>query len=186
MKFHFKRIAANTKLMFEELTTVLTQIESCLNSWPLAPLPCVEDGIDRLTPKIYMRSLSILSQTLTVETLVPLSIDCRSLWNRWSNEYLWLLRLYNKWKFPSCNIQVNDIVILQEDNLIATKWPLARVTHVHLSGDGLVCVATDKTSTESEVYKRPVTKLALLLPQDWTLNLKIAGLGRWYMFLWLS
>ena len=41
---------------------------------------------------------------------------------------------------------------------------MARVTHVHPGGDGLVHVATVETSTG--MYKRPVTKLALLLPQD--------------------
>ena len=54
MKFHFKRIVGNTKLNFEELTTVLTQIESCLNSRPLAPLPHVEDGIEALTPGHFL------------------------------------------------------------------------------------------------------------------------------------
>ena len=80
------------------------------------------------------------------------------------------------------NIQVGDIVILQEDNLIPTKWPLARVTHAHSGIDGIVCVATVKTSTG--VYKRPITKFALLLSQDRTFyafNLKTTGLGRWYV-----
>ena len=44
----------NTKLTFEELTTVLTQIESCLNSRPLAPLPHVEDGSEALTPGHFL------------------------------------------------------------------------------------------------------------------------------------
>lgn len=48
MKTHLKRAV---KLTFEELTTVLTQIEACLNSRPLIPLPCDDDGIDILTPR---------------------------------------------------------------------------------------------------------------------------------------
>ncbi len=36
-------------LTFEELTTVLTQVEACLNSRPLVSLPSEEDGIDILT-----------------------------------------------------------------------------------------------------------------------------------------
>ena len=49
MKFHFKWIIGTTKLTFEELTTILAQIESCLNSHPLAPLPHEEDNIVALT-----------------------------------------------------------------------------------------------------------------------------------------
>ena len=44
-KFHFKRVN------FEELTTVLIQIESCLNSSPLSSIPTNDDdGIKSLTP----------------------------------------------------------------------------------------------------------------------------------------
>ena len=40
MKFHFKRVVGDVKLTFEELMTVLCQIES---SKPLNPLPAHDD-----------------------------------------------------------------------------------------------------------------------------------------------
>ena len=54
MKVHFKRIVGNTKLNFEQLTTILTQIESCLNSHPVAPLPHEEGNIEALTPGHFL------------------------------------------------------------------------------------------------------------------------------------
>ena len=51
MKLHFRRVIGET---YEELITVLSQIESCLNSRPLTPLPRPNkedsDGIEALTP----------------------------------------------------------------------------------------------------------------------------------------
>ena len=174
MKFHFKRVIGDIKLNFEELTTVLTQIESCLNSRPLTSLPTHDDdGIEALTPGHFLigqplecipdssfsyRSLSLLKRWDLCQSIV------RHFWKRWSHEYLCSLRRNNKWLFPSRNIQVNDVVILHDDNLIPTRWPLARVLQVHPGKDGIVRVATVKTSTG--VYKRPVSKLALLLPQN--------------------
>lgn len=49
MKTHLKRVVGNAKLTFEELSTVLAQIESCLNSRPLVALPSDEDAIEALT-----------------------------------------------------------------------------------------------------------------------------------------
>ena len=173
MKMHLRRAVSNHKLTFEEFTTVLAQIESSLNSRPLAPLQCDGDGIEALTPGHFLigkplesipdtafsyRSISLLHRWHLCQALL------RHFWQRWSTEYISSLRRYTKWHYPTRNIQTGDVVILQEDNMVPTKWPLAKVIQVHTGKDGLVRVVTIKTA--SGTYKRPVTKIALLLPLD--------------------
>ena len=171
MKTHLRRIVGTVKLTFEGFTTVLTQIESCLNSRPLTPLPCDDDGVEALTPGHFLigrplesipdpafsyRSMSLLQRWHLCQSLV------RHFWQRWYAEYITILRKYTKWHHPSRNAQVGDVVIVKEDNLIPGMWPLARITEVHTGQDGLVRVATIKTANGT--YKRPITKLAPLLP----------------------
>ena len=69
-----------------------------------------------------------------------------------------------KWQQPRRNVGVGDVVILQEDNVVPAKWPLARIVEVHPGRDKLVRVVTVKTS--NGIYKRPVSKIALLLPSQ--------------------
>ena len=87
----------------------------------------------------------------------------RHFWQRWSTEYI-SLRRYIQWHHPTRNVQVGDVVILQEDNMVPTKWPLAKVIQTHTGKDRLVRVVTIKTATGT--YKRSVTKITLLLPSD--------------------
>ena len=54
MKYQLKRITGNVKLTFEEYSTVITQIEACLNSRPLVALSCNDDGIEALTPGHFL------------------------------------------------------------------------------------------------------------------------------------
>ena len=54
MKFHLKRVVGETKLTFEEFATILTQVAACLNSRPIAPLPCDGDTVEPLTPGHFL------------------------------------------------------------------------------------------------------------------------------------
>ena len=171
MKRHLRRVMSEVKLTFEELTTLLTQIEACLNSRPLAPLPSEGDSLEPLTPGHFLIGRSLEALPDPPASFHPLSLLrrwhlCQSLlrhfWKRWSGEYLASLNQITKWQLPSKNISVGDIVILREDGLTPTKWQLARVIHVNAGRDSMVCVATIKT--QDGTYKRPITKLVLLLP----------------------
>ena len=173
MKTHLRRIVGGVRLTFEELTTVLTQIEACLNSRPLTPLPDAEDGLAVLTPGHFLigRPLEALPDPSSSPQSLPLHRRwhlCQSLvqhfWKRWSTEYLRLVMKFTKWKHPSRNVQVGDLVCLREDGLVPTTWPLARVVAVYPGSDGLVRVVSLKTS--KGLYKRFVTKVVLLLPSE--------------------
>ena len=109
-------------------------------------------------PAFSNHTLSLLRRWYLCQALV-----CH-FWQRWSTEYISSLRCYTQWHHPTRNVQVGDVIILQEDNMVPTKWPLAKVIQTHTGKDELVRVVTIKTATGT--YKRPVTKIALLLPSD--------------------
>ena len=71
---------------------------------------------------------------------------------------------FTKWNFPSRNLQIGDLVCIHDDGLVPARWPMARIVMVHPGSDGLVRVVTVKT--HKGTYKRPVAKLALVLPTD--------------------
>ena len=48
------------------------------------------------------------------------------------------------------------------DGTVPAFWPLAKVTQTYPGKDGLVRVVDVKTS--KGIYKRPVTKVAVLIP----------------------
>ena len=173
LKSHLRRVTTDVKLTFEEFSTLLAQIEACLNSRPLVPLPNDEDGVEALTPGHFLigrpieslpdpsdsyRSLSLLRRWHLCQAIL------RHFWKRWSTDYLASLRKFTKWHSPSRNARIGDVVVLQEDGLLPSKWQLAKITEVHPGRDGVVRVVTVKTKTGS--YKRPVTKVAPLLATE--------------------
>ena len=176
-KKHLSCIVGEVKLTFEELSTVLTQIEACLNSRPLAALPCAEDGgVDALTPGHFLIGRPLEALPNPAESYQPLPLLkrwhlCQALlrhfWDRWSTEYLMALQRMNKWCTPAAHtvpkISVGDVVVIRKDETIPGRWPLARVLETHPGKDGIVRVVTIKTS-QGNIYTRPVVKVAVLLP----------------------
>ena len=132
-----------------------------------------DDGVEVLTPGHFLIGHPICALPDPASSFRPITMLrrwdlCQNLvrhfWKRWSSEYLTSLNKFTKWHYSTRNLQVGDLVVLQDDGMVPTKWPLARVAEVHSGKDGVVRVATVRTTKGS--YKRPVNKLALLLASD--------------------
>ena len=54
VKYQLKCVLAGVTMTFEEYSTLLAQIEACLNSRPLVPISGKEDGCDALTPGHFL------------------------------------------------------------------------------------------------------------------------------------
>ena len=132
-----------------------------------------DDGIDDLTPGHFLigQPLEALPDP-DIKSIKP-SLLCRwnmchgmvqSFWQSWSDEYITDLSRLNCWQHPACSLQVNDIVSVQKEMVLPTRWLLVNVVEVFPGSDGKVWVAPIRTSTG--IYKRPVHKLAILKDKD--------------------
>lgn len=61
VKTHLKRVIGEQRLTYEELYTVLTKKEACLNSRPLHPLSSDPNDLTPLTPGHFLIGDSIMA-----------------------------------------------------------------------------------------------------------------------------
>lgn len=169
IKYHLKRVVGDSTLTFEELSTVLYQIEACLNSRPLWPTTSDPTDDSALTPGHFLIGNALLAppeslpQPTSVSSLTRWQLVQKmrnDFWRRWQREYITRLQQRPKWASISANLEKNSLVLIIEDNLPPTRWALGRVLEVHPGQDGLVRVVTLKS--QGTTFKRPITKLALL------------------------
>lgn len=84
----------------------------------------------------------------------------QSFWKRWNEEYLSSLINRPKWNTVQRDFKIGNMVIIKEDNLPPSKWKLGRIVQIFPGSDGHV--RTVEVFTMKRIYKRPITKLALL------------------------
>ena len=172
-KHHLKRIMNDRILTYEELSTLLTQIEGCLNSRPLCPISTDPSDCEALTPAHFLIGEAILN--VADEDLIDCSIDRLSrwkviqalkqqFWKRWTQEYVNRLQSRPKWLKPQKNFEVGDLVLIFDERLLPGQWPLARVVEIHPGPDNRVRVVSVRS--KDKIYKRPISKIALLPIKD--------------------
>lgn len=173
VKHHIRRVVGESTLTFEELTTVLSKIEACLNSRPISPLSSDPTSYDVLTPAHFLigEPTVVISQadvsTAKISSLTRWQLThqmVQRVWKRWSLEYLHTLQQRRKWQTTRDNIRVGDMVLVMEDNLPPAKWSMGRVSEAHPGDDGRVRVVTIRT--KGTVFKRSVVKIAKLPLDD--------------------
>lgn len=168
-KHHLVRLLNNHTLTFEEFSTILAQIEACLNSRPLCAMSADAEELDALTPAHFLIGSEI---SLVPDQEPPNVAENRlnryqllrkihsNFWKRWSKEYLQSLQARGKWHNTTENIEVGQLVLIRDDRYPPTKWPLGRVVNVHPGQDGIIRVASVKTA--SGIFKRPVVRISPL------------------------
>ena len=193
-KHHLRRIVGQERLTFEELTTIVCQVESFLNSRPLGPVTSHDiDGICPLTPSHFLigraaRAYPQEAVTGTPTTLQRWSIckkATQEFWDRWSQEYLQHLQKATKWHKTTRDYKEGDLVMLTDGKEFKCQWSMARVIKVYPGVDGHVRAVdvtmetkilpttytnkedlAAKIKTRTSIFRRPITKLALLLAVD--------------------
>lgn len=195
IKYHLKRLARNTKFTFEELTTLLCQIEACLNSRPLCAISNDVNDTTYLTPGHFLigdAPIAIPEISLLDENINRLSrwklvqYTYQQFWKIWHKEYLSRLNNRPKWFKPQENVRVGQLVLLRDEGVPPTKWPVARILKVHPDDKGNVRVVTlekhhctmkppvptdlkkylAKLETHKSVLTRPVSKISILPIKD--------------------
>jgi hypothetical protein len=162
-KFHVKRVIGETLLNYEELYTLLSLIEACLNSRPITPLSSDPSDLKALTPGHFLIGDALTAppepdvSDLPGNRLSRYQLLEKMRQHFWKEEYLHQLQQRTKWNTITQQPQVDSLVLLREDNIPALQWILGRITTLHPGTDGFTRVVTVKTVRG--VVKRPVTKV---------------------------
>ncbi|XP_053691129.1 uncharacterized protein LOC128739658 [Sabethes cyaneus] len=173
MKQHLQKVIGLRTVAPDELNTVLTQIEACLNSRPLTQMSNDPSDLDVLTPGHFLvqRPLTAVAgpwlQHISENRLARWQQTedfVQRVWTRWSTQYLSDLHNRTKWTKQRNNLAVGAMVLIREDNLPPLKWLLGRVTQVLPGADGNVRVARVRTK-HGEIV-RAISKICILPISD--------------------
>ncbi|XP_055714396.1 uncharacterized protein LOC129808634 [Phlebotomus papatasi] len=170
VKYHLNRITRTSALTFEELGTVLCQIERVLNSRPLCKMSEDPNEANYLTPGHFLIGSALNAPP--DPNLLEIPENRLSMWQRcqaraqdfarkWRMEYLNTLQQRSKWRCAQDNLKAGVVVLLlDETQKEGCKWILGKIVEVHPGQDGFVRVVSVRT--EKGLYKRPITKIARL------------------------
>ncbi len=162
------------RLRFDEFYTILTELESILNSRPLYP-PQIDQAspVEPLTPGHFLigrplRALPTPEQSKAEITtlrrwrlITQLKNNC---WQQWLSTYLQSIQDRHKWKQSQNNIKVNDLVYIKDATLGYRVWPLAKVLQTFPGDDGKVRAV--KLLCKGKEFTRAIQSLVpLSLPE---------------------
>ncbi len=123
MKQLLRKHVSTQLLQFDELETLLTEIESILNSCRLCPTESTDPEVATLTPAHCLIGRSLVAppdkapsnQNVTFlrrwQLVQHLTQD---LWRVWRQSYLSSLQSRNKWRRKAHTLKVGDVVYLKE------------------------------------------------------------------------
>lgn len=160
---------AQAHLTFEELQTLIIEVEAILNSRPICPLSDDPNDGEALTPGHLLIGSSLVAlpdqnfdatKQTSLNRWQRISFLKQQFWHLWSRDYISSLQQRSKWYHIQPNITEGQLVVIHEDNTPPQQWSLARVTKTIAGSDGRVRVIELKSKNGS--FCRPIQKVAPL------------------------
>jgi len=171
VKRSLRKILRTSKLSFDELVTVLKEIQNVLNNRPLTYM-YTENLNETLTPNklLYGRNIyTEISNADSEESNEPTEQLKRirkltdHFWKLWRDEYLLELREHDKLvrRKGRQHPTKGDIVLVKDDKLKRSRWRIGRVNELITSRDGNVRAAEVCVRANEQLHKlkRPINKL---------------------------
>jgi len=180
-----RKIIGRARLSYDELSTVLTEVEMIVNSRPLSYVS-TEDIEEALTPShllVGRRTLSLPDVTLHQSVnefnynteLTPDSLSRRMnhlrktldhFWKRWQTEYLLELREchrhYKRTDKKGDPLYEGQIVLMHSEKCLRGFWKLAKIEKLIKGSDGHVRGAVIRLPTKgnrTNLLRRPLNCL---------------------------
>ncbi|KRZ58658.1 hypothetical protein T02_1348 [Trichinella nativa] len=158
----YRKTIRGALLKYDELHTVLCEIEARINDRPLVFMGDDIGGEAALTPAHFLigRELSRLPSVSTGAYRrddTPSGVNhlikrwrhqqrlTTQLWKRRKQEYITILATRGRWRKTGQEPKVGDIVLVHEPSTTWIKWPIGRIIEIHPSEDGVIRSATVKT-----------------------------------------
>ncbi|XP_070167585.1 uncharacterized protein [Polyergus mexicanus] len=129
-KHHLRRVIGDAALTYEEMATLLSQIEACLNSRPLSAITDDPEDLTALTPGHLLIGAplaalpepSLLDVPATRLSRWQLLQQMRDhFWARWTREYLQGLVTRPKWRGAASAFKPGQLCLLQHESTPPTK-----------------------------------------------------------------
>ena len=165
-------VLVNRSVTEDVLSTTMCIVEQILNSRALTPVSSDVNDLEALTPNNFLLGNKnvCLPYLPRAEEFVDhrklfrqTQADANLIWDRFRKEYLPTLNNRQKWRSTANEtLKEGDLVWLIEDSDMRGYYNLGRVTETIDGSDGVIRSAIVRTN--DGVYKRPVVKLAPVLP----------------------
>ena len=176
VKSALKKSLGKSKIGTEQMTTLITEIESVVNSRPLLYSNDDINSIESLTPAHFISLNYKIGTPEVLEEFRPRETSATSLletwrkgqvllnrfWQSWSSEYFQELRERNKLKMKQVKGEIErypkpeEVVLVREPNISRGNWKMAKVIKVICSEIDKVPRAVKLLLSSRRVIKRPL------------------------------